>query len=164
MTASSGPSSEREQQLGEVLAEYLRAAEAGRSPDREQWLAQHPDLADELRSFLDNRARLQALASPAGEATVGVEPESVAPALVPYFGDYHLLQELAHGGMGVVYKARQLSLNRLVALKMILPGQLAVPTQSAAFAPKPRLPPTWTIRISCPSTRSASSRDSSISP
>jgi tRNA A-37 threonylcarbamoyl transferase component Bud32 len=128
-----------EERIDEVIAEYLEAEEAGRPPDRAALLARNPELADELRSFFADHDRMRTMAEPlqapaAAEApTLGLDTSMSPGTTVRYFGDYEILEEIARGGMGVVYKARQISLNRIVALKMILAGELASPADVQRF-------------------------------
>lgn len=62
-----------------------------------------------------------------------LEPTAEAPKRTRLFGNYELLSEIARGGMGVVFRAREIGLNRIVALKMIQPGHLPSPEAWARF-------------------------------
>src|SRR5262245_36183069 len=138
MGTSAEQGSERDRRVDEAVAAYYEALEAGRPLPPDEFLARYPDLAEELTSFLDARAAFADRAGPANQAPTTAEGHTpAAPAAVldtvRYFGDYELLEEIARGGMGVVYKARQVPLNRVVALKMILAGQLASSADVARF-------------------------------
>jgi WD40 repeat protein len=137
---------DREQALNEIITAYLKAVEAGQAADPAEWLARYPEFAGELMEFFADQKVLDRAAAPlravlsapsaAGEAlTVAPGDGQVRQSLgsIRYFGDYELLEEIARGGMGVVYRARQVSLSRVVALKMILAGHLASPEDVQRF-------------------------------
>jgi len=98
----------RRRHAEEILFAWWAAGGAGGTLAFEALLAQYPDLSRELRVERDRL--LSALGAP-----VEPRPETVLD------GDYLLLSALARTGMGQVWKARQISLNRDVAVKFLLP-------------------------------------------
>ena len=125
--------------LDDLIAAYLQTVEAGGVPDRRALLDRYPEHAPALAAFFADLDRMDRVAAPLridAEADETTPVDGLAPAHPPtvrYFGDYELLEEIARGGMGIVYKARQTSLNRLVALKMILAGTFATAREVARF-------------------------------
>src|SRR5262249_54390105 len=138
--------SAKDGQLEAILHDYLQALDAGQSQDRDALLRQYPEFASELAAFFADQDEVSQLARGMVEPAARAQPATAAATLPPgepaapppgaqvrSFGDYELLDEIERGAMGVVYKARQVSLNRSVALKMIIAGQLASPADVQRF-------------------------------
>ena len=131
-------SREQQERLTEILDQYLRGLENGLPPRPERLLEQHPDLAEPLEAYLQNLTRLHEVAAAFGHG--GHAPAEHVPTEYDVsagedagrrLGDFVLLREVGRGGMGVVYEARQLSLDRRVALK-VLPFAAVLETQQIA--------------------------------
>jgi WD40 repeat protein/tRNA A-37 threonylcarbamoyl transferase component Bud32 len=121
---------DHEERLDEIIADYLLKRETGESVGPEALIASHPEFADEIREFFADEAQMQGIASPLASPVISRRP---VLDKIHYFGDYELIEEIARGGMGIVYKANQTSLNRIVAVKMILAGHLASETDAKRF-------------------------------
>lgn len=131
-----------DEQLAVLLEELL--ADAG-EPDWAAVAEEHPEIASELKELYATAM----IAEGFGSFGDGSTPTQICPpdfvagersrfSTSPQmegerFGDYELLEEIGRGGMGVVYRARQISLDRIVAIKMILRADLATPTDVKRF-------------------------------
>jgi WD40 repeat protein len=143
-SASTG---DREQRLHDVLAAYYEADEIGLAPDRRSLAQCHPEFAADLAEFFEAQDRVRDVAASFRAASCVPAPPVRQSLTVPdagsgthsdgqdgpVFGDYELLATIAHGGMGIVYRARQRSLNRLVALKVLRDGADASPDDARRF-------------------------------
>lgn len=117
--------------LDELLVACLSRLEHEGDAGLEAVCAEHPAAAQVLRERV-RLLRAAGLVAPSpGERD---DPHYAPPDFPDRLGDFRLLERLGQGGMGVVYLARQDSLERLVALKLIRPEQLYFPGARKRFA------------------------------
>lgn len=108
---------DEEAKLARILEAYLAHLENGRAPDREAIIAANPDIAERLRACLSS---LQFVNRAACDVTADRRKDQpTVSKLSGTLGDFRIVREVGRGGMGVVYEAEQISLNRRVALKVL---------------------------------------------
>ena len=146
MSRDDAPIINREERLSELILEYIDAIEAGAPIDRAELLAVHADYHAELNQFFQSRDRIERVAAPirmasslgshffpeTEDSTSSTDKDTVSsgkptPLNRPLgqLGEFQLLKEIGRGGMGIVYEAEQISLQRRVALK-VLPFAAAI--------------------------------------
>src|SRR5262245_55466967 len=123
--------------FGAIADEFMEAIRQRKGPSVEEFARRYPAHADEIREVLPALLIMEWAKAPDGASGEG--GDAAAPltlAAVPslrQLGDYEILRELGRGGMGVVYEARQLSLGRHVAIKLLPSHALLDPRQLGRF-------------------------------
>jgi serine/threonine-protein kinase len=126
---------QNDEKLALLLTELADRVQRGEQVDITKVCEQYPEHASELRYLwgtvlvTDAVGAQQALASAVGEGEAMVWP----PQLPFSIGDYELIEQVGQGGMGIVFRARQMSLGREVAIKMIQQDRLNSPEDHQRF-------------------------------
>ena len=119
-----GDDDARAERVGQLLNEFLDRRARGQAADASDLLAAHPDLAEELRAHLELVSDLSpSVGNIEDLIRQGTLTRSADPRYAAELGPYKVVSLLGRGGMGIVLKAYEESLNRMVALKILRPEQ-----------------------------------------
>ena len=123
-----GLTQDQQERLTQVLDQFLRQLEAGEHPNPDELAGRHPDLAEHLRKYIGSLRSLQKAAG-----GIGMPIDFAIPSDGERLGDFRLIREIGRGGMAVVYEASQISIGRLVALKVLPQAAMLDTKQIARF-------------------------------
>ena len=104
---------EPDERIDSLINEYFERRQSGEDLSPERFAAEHPDSAEQLSPYLRGLLLLDRIRPVTGDMKI------------PAITGYELLEEIGRGGMGVAYKALQVSTKRIVALKVMLGGAFA---------------------------------------
>ena len=125
-------SPELQERLAEILEQYATSVECGDPISLEPLLCDYPELRVHVERMIADIDALCAIPSHHKSSSISAfSHKSFHQGMV--LGDFEILQEIGRGGMGVVYLAKQRSLQRRVALKMLPFAAVLDPNQIARF-------------------------------
>lgn len=143
-------SEEQQEQVAVIVERCMVAMESGQQVDIDTCISEHPELQESLRKCLTSLQQLHTAVGDVPSKNKFVN----TPAQGSHLGDFLLHREIGRGGMGIVYSATQVSLNRTVALK-VLPESLwldpkrvrrfQLEAQAAALLQHPNIIPIYAI-------------------